>query len=68
MSEAFINRAYDRVVDLRKLAAKAATPGIEKALSDAASLIEAAIDVVECDGTLPASLCAAVVKYGRERP
>jgi len=65
VSEPFISNARARVDDVRiKVERISATPSRAEVLA-LCVLAEALIIAVDSDGTLPASLCTAVVRYGR---
>lgn len=66
MSEQFINRARARLAADRALVAASPNVGrLTEALEALARVVESAIDAVDRDGCLPASLCTAMVRYGR---
>ena len=64
MSEPFINKARERLLEATKLADRDESKlGVE--LDALCALAVAAIRAVEDDGPLPAHLCTAVVRYSR---
>ena len=70
MSERFILSARARLehaLYLAKISANA-QPQLSAIVLELAPIVESAINAVDAEGCLPASVCTAVVRYGKAKP